>query len=803
MSIKDHETIVKYDLERFKSWREEHRNCELDLSGADLSGVDLQGKDLSKAKLIETKLEGAILCGTILKDASLKDANLQGADLQGADLQGATGLTLDHQLDTARNWPLALYGEGALIKSLREKFKEPENFDDHNNRVTQGKYELGLAKYQLKGVNFTGADLAHFNLQEANLQEAQLAAANLQGAKLKNAQLRKASLQGAILKAAYLQTANLQDANLKDAQLPKANLRDANLQKTNLAGANLQGAHLEGAQLMKANLRSANLQKANLSWANLQGANLESAQLMKAEIQDANLQDALLQNANLQGADLTWSQLQRADLSSAGNDQDPSLANGGSMKKTVGGANLTRTILREASLEDANLRNTTGLLAEQLAGASVSGASLPLAIEEKFKYLGEVEEASKNARKLFFFLLLGCLYVLLTIATTTDVRLVTNSPSSPLPILNAKIPIVWFYMAGPFLLVGVFVVFCFYLQRLWERLAKLPAIFPDGTPLDEKAYPWLLIGLVRSHVKLLQEEDVVRRNTSPVLIELQNALYIGLAWGAVPITLLFIWFRYLYRHDWPVTVFHIALFALSVGIAVFFQQCATKKLKGLEGEASPQSQTVKWSGLLTVAMVLCLIVPSFFSLHLGVDLKNEEVSMKPEDWSASNRIDSVKGANLEGRDLRNGDLRGAFLVKADLKGADLRMANLQGANLQGADLTNARMKGANLEGGNLKGVKGLTQWQIEEASLEVSKLDASTFSTKKGMVDVEIETLNDSQIETSETKAQPRLTDTPSSKQGVVQVERETPNDPQIEISDEGPAPSHRHSFFKAGGGSG
>ena len=187
------------------------------------------------------------------------------------------------------------------------------------------------------------------------------------------------------------------------------------------------------------------------------------------------------------------------------------------------------------------------------------------------------------------------------------------------------------------------------------------------------------------------------------------------------------------------TAFHITVFALSVGIAVFFQQCATKKLKGVEGEASPQSQTVKWSGLLTGAMVLCLFIPSFFSLHLSVDLKDEEVSIKPEDWSASNRIDSVKGANLEGRDLRNGDLRGAFLVKADLKGADLRMANLQGANLQGADLTNARMQGANFEGGNLQGVKGLTQWQIEEASLEVSRLDSSTFSTKEGMVDVEIE----------------------------------------------------------------
>jgi hypothetical protein len=43
-------------------------------------------------------------------------------------------------------------------------------------------------------------------------------------------------------------------------------------------------------------------------------------------------------------------------------------------------------------------------------------------------------------------------YSWLTIATTTDVRLVTNSASSPLPIIGTEIPVVGFYWAPALLL---------------------------------------------------------------------------------------------------------------------------------------------------------------------------------------------------------------------------------------------------------------------------------------------------------------------------------------------------------------
>ena len=112
-------------------------------------------------------------------------------------------------------------------------------------------------------------------------------------------------------------------------------------------------------------------------------------------------------------------------------------------------------------------------------GADLTGATLPEG-SEGYDDLTHVEEASRNARKLFLSMLLVCAYSLLTAATTTDAALVTNSGTSPLPIIGSQIPIVEFYMVTPVLLLGFYIYFHLYSQRLWQRLGALPAIFVGG-----------------------------------------------------------------------------------------------------------------------------------------------------------------------------------------------------------------------------------------------------------------------------------------------------------------------------------
>ena len=179
---------------------------------------------------------------------------------------------------------------------------------------------------------------------------------------------------------------------------------------------------------------------------------------------------------------------------------------------------------------------------EHLAGAVLTGATLPDDLA-KFDALGQVAAISSEARKVFLGLLVGCVYSWLVIGTTKDVALILNTSSSPLPIINAPIPITGFYVIGATLLAAVYCYFHFYLQPLWRALATLPAVFRDGvaqgtTGRTPGCSP---IWCAPSSPQL--------RTTAAPLTRLENQLSIVMAWWLVPVTLIALWARYLPAHD--------------------------------------------------------------------------------------------------------------------------------------------------------------------------------------------------------------------------------------------------------------
>ncbi len=471
----------------------------------------------------------------------------------------------------------------------------------------------------------------------------------------KQARLPGEHLSGANLQEANLMGANLRKANLMGANLRKANLFKANLQKANLMGANLQKAHLFKANLQEANLWQANLQEAFLTEANLPGAHLSGANLQEANLMGTNLQEANLMGANLLEAFLLRANLQEADLTRADLQR----------------ANLTEVKgLSEATLHNANLDDATGLLGSEFARADVTGTKLPEDIRD-FKVLQAVEETSKNARKIFLSMLLGCAYSWLTIAATTDARLLTNSTSSPLPIIGTEIPIASFYWVAPFILIVLYVYFNFYLQRLWKGLAGLPAIFPDGKSLDERAYPWLLNGLVRRHFGRLKKGR-------PLMAHLEEWVTILLAWWVVPATLFGFWLRYLPRHEWVGTWLHIGLLVASVAAAIIFYRSAARTLRGDERQPLrwktfwQERRTYQSVGTVLVAIVLWVMSygaingirpvgdPSFSDVEftdvrttvpwvfaqLGyspfLDLVEADVSIKPSNWTGLGKKEELE-----------------------------------------------------------------------------------------------------------------------------------------------------------------
>jgi uncharacterized protein YjbI with pentapeptide repeats len=237
-------------------------------------------------------------------------------------------------------------------------------------------------------------------------------------------------------------------------------------------------------------------------------------------------------------------------------------------------------------------------------------------------------------------------------------------------------------------------------------------VFPDGRPLNETAYPWLMNGLISRHFIRLKDHQ-------PKLAGLQTGLSIFLSWWTVPLTLFFVWQRYLRRHDMVWTSVHVFMLVATMGAGLLFYLTAKQTLEGRGIESVPAHKTgrmvfslkhflfllVVGSGLFAVSFGCIYNRPDFVfrSLQLigfsaNVNLSEMEISTPPGNFDRKNpdHLMFVKGASLGGRNLRHAVLSHAFLVKADLRGADLGFADLRGANLMGAQLEGANLRGADL-----------------------------------------------------------------------------------------------------------
>ncbi len=505
-------------------------------------------------------------------------------------------------------------------------------------------------------------------------------------------------------------------------------------------GVTGQRAELDGACLSSVDLAGRDLRRASFRGSDLSRSRLIGANLSEAVLVDTNLAHALMREANLQGADLDDARF------------------------------------RDADLRDADLRDVRGLTCGQFGGADVSGAKLPDSIAQ-FDGLANVEESSKTASSLFTSTLLICSYTWLTIMGTRDAQLLNNAapPASRLPILGTDIPLIEFYLVAPLLL------FCFYLYfhmnmvRLWEELANLPAVFPDGRGLDSKAYPWMLNSLVCLHVDRLKKQRPART----LWVARFTAL---LAWGIVPFTLVLLWARYLTAHDWRVTGTQILQIAVSAGAGIAFYRLAVRTLHGSPPQKFQRSHMLtdarSLGPIVAIAVAGCLFAGSLGAIE-GINLRlvereiskptesllpqvvrnwvprslsrvgirsfasldDCELSTKPSNWSGkADDLILVKGADLSGRDLRFADAYSAFFVNAFLKGTDLRGADLREADFRNADLRKADLRGANLRSANFTNADlrmaklsdtVLTETIFENANLRGADLQAAKLPRAK------------------------------------------------------------------------
>jgi len=502
--------------------------------------------------------------------------------------------------------------------------------------------------------------------------------------------------------------------------------------------AYLREAKLEGTELISANLRYADLQDANLKAADLLLADLRDACMVRA-----NLQDSCLVGANLEGA----------------------------------------------NLEGASLESAMGLVPRQLAGANLRDASVPAQIMQ-FDALAEFSRASQVSARMFAVVISASFLSWLMIWKTKDVQLLTDS--AIIPFLHssaaaAALPTAEMYLIVPVLLLCVYLLFQYHLQRLWDAVLELPAVFPDGRILGEKQ-PRIITGLLRLHFHWMNQDPPSTR-----LIE--KSISAVLAYWIVPSVMILFWGRYLTLQEIHGTILHELLVMAAAGIALYTTTqigrpqerwvVTGKRKKGILERlryANPATPVIiLFVALSFLSMGIIAGVPHgndhapqfsassirrwvpavFWSLGYDPypDVTEAAVSSKPSTWhdgtESSEELAAVRGARLNESHFRyaqaygiflanahlwRSDFYGAFLSQADLRGADLGQADLRlaildqaqmshtnfdRAHLDGANLSRADLRGANLSYSSLVG-SNLIDARLDGASLYGAHLSSAT-----------------------------------------------------------------------------
>lgn len=371
-----------------------------------------------------------------------------------------------------------------------------------------------------------------------------------------------------------------------------------------------------------------------------------------------------------------------------------------------------------------------------------SGSSSSLVVKQEI--VNHISEISKNSRTTFFALVLGCVYSYLTISTTNDAALLTNSGAIPLPIIQVRVSITWFYYFAPAILTVLFFYFHLYLESFWRSIVSLPLYHhQDKRGLDDYIYPWLI-------------STTFIRGANPTLAKDRPLSLFGyvlsvlLGWWLIPFLLLVYWGRYLTAHEWLGTIIHSVLLLLTVGFAFRFYYLA----KNAVSDIPSTSDTVDYESrnehkilyLKTSQIVLSVVVTlmltlliAYFSLSamyglpkdvcndvsreksciifipgteiltwIGVEpfanIQEKRIVDKPKNWldllarpdHLDRYLETQSNLKLSERNLRRLNGQNAFLPASLLDRIILDYAELQHATLVRSKLMNVSFHGANL-----------------------------------------------------------------------------------------------------------
>lgn len=390
--------------------------------------------------------------------------------------------------------------------------------------------------------------------------------------------------------------------------------------------------------------------------------------------------------------------------------------------------------------------------------------------------------ASAQASWLIFIGVVG--YLLVAVAGVSHRDLLIAGDLT-LPLLQVGIELSRFFVAAPFVLVLVHVVFVVQLVTLARKAFALDTAIRMLEATDRRTHPLRLE---------LGSFFVLQAIAGPERGRFISGMVHSLAWCAVAVmpllALLFIQIVFLPYHDEAITWVHRAAFSVDLAVVALIAVFLTRPEPTFGAALSAVCRKHPLSLILALLLAggagyvafLLATVPGerldqisrgiaegragagqkllgMFERNLVVtdldlmngkpgtagtatlNLRHRDLRFARLDRSSLHRAD-LTGANLDGASLAGADLRGVGLGCADVsvliltgqrevaecaraRGANLSKARLAGADLTGIDLTGARLREADLAGASVSHVD-LSGADLSGASLEKAELTGGT-----------------------------------------------------------------------------
>ncbi len=419
---------------------------------------------------------------------------------------------------------------------------------------------------------------------------------------------------------------------------------------------------------------------------------------------------------------------------------DPRAGNGvarglGEKKSGNGGRHWGKDF-RNGRLSDLDCR-----LSENLAGANLSGAELPE--KYSFPHLDVARAECDAVAKAWLANVAVVAYTGLILLKTTDSVLLSNENPIKMPLLDVDLPPFWLFTAAPLVLAGLLFYVGYRVQRAWNSLCKLPAIFPDGISILEKCECWLLSGYLK------RENSLLRSTRGRGLLQIAFAIAAMLPNLAV---IFCFWSRSLRIRSELTTLLQLVVLGWAVFETLFFfptylSRSWKKALAALVvlllcAFVSRDCFYTNWSPTIGVARP----TPADASMQFGprfiqaLGTRNyynvcyQAISRGASfhDGGVANLGLEATLKNIEGIDLTYKSLQflaasSAQFAKCRFSGSDLRGAIFDHADLRECDFTEAGIVDTNFSGALLSRTR-FGDSVIVDADFDSAKLDGADFS---------------------------------------------------------------------------